>query len=548
MGKIIEPIGSAAFELIGARIFEIVADELFQQAAITYDDDFLDATVYHERFVPFGKTEMPAVNITYAGMVPLRETKNTAHREYRYFVDFYGASPTTDSERGDRRASLRVQRLMAVVDAILRDKRYMTLAFVPPFIMNTRTDAMDIGNQNDNKDAANVVLGRLEFIVAVPENVQDIEPRTLDSYVTQVCIDGTDNGYVFSGTNPNPLPSKQSTVFVNNNQIIELDCGENYNVRVLDTSTLNEVGAYDAYLDAWLIPSPGTPSLDIYINNELVYDDLDANKNIRVLDSDTFLPLGSYDLYTDAWLITAATQKTVTFNRPQVSSDVTYVDYDSVWRKINGHIPSRTMNQFQQELDPITPFKIKFDDSAITGITEHLFRFVSVTGGYLDHDAGTDTFTFYDKNGVLSTRSAVFTKDGDILMIDRLTGIAFAPNNQLESGGGKSSTDFYNDLWLTENIAGYTGEWFAPSIEELTVMMLFQTYAGVYYFLWRDSNFTNLSTQSLSSSPYMPNPAASIASMSVNGILIAPWTRLNTTSTGRFYLPCRTFDWNDYTG
>jgi hypothetical protein len=406
MGVIVERIGTAAFELIRNRLFAIVADELFQQAAITYDDDFLDATVYMERYVPFQVTEMPALNVTYAGMVPLRESKNSAHREYRYFIDVYGASPTTADERGDRRSSMRVQRLMAVVDAILRDKRYITLGFAAPFIMNTRTDAMNVGNQSDTKDASNICLARLEFIVAVPENVQDIQPRTLDSYVTQVTIDNTDLGYVFSGTNPNPLPQNQSDIFVNNTKIIELDEGENYNVRVLDTDTLNEVGAYDAYLDAWLIPSPTTPSIDVYVNNDLIYPALTGNKNVRVVDEDTGLPVGTYDAYLDEILIPAAISN-ISYLRisPHPSISPSQYPYDIVW-----HINN---TDYFNPLSPgLIPILDKSDNTVL--VTANIF------GSYsrVTNDKGNQNYT--DAGGGITSDGATAN-----YAIDHLTGLGW---------------------------------------------------------------------------------------------------------------------------
>lgn len=360
MGIINKIIGESAFEKIRDRIYEIVSDELLQQAAITYDDDFLDATVYLERWVPFQHAEMPCVNITFAGGDidgTNHETKNSSHREYRFNIDFYGHSPTTSSDRGDKRAAIRVQRLMAVVDAIMRDKRYTTLQFERPFIMNTKIESINIGNPQNTMDAANVVLGRLIFVVRVPEDVQDVEPRDLPGYTTNVLIGDSSSGYVFSGDNvPIIEPACDPVaVIVNDQTLATVDSGGTFSMQVVNTVGL-PVGTWNYYTEQWIVPADVVDSYDLSINGTLflanqsgdldidvqntnddpvgsddggVYriDDADlyvnntlidlkapaeGSRNIPVVD-DGGSAVGSYDSYTNQWVV------------PSGSTDVLFV-------------------------------------------------------------------------------------------------------------------------------------------------------------------------------------------------------------------------------
>lgn len=493
MGVIDTPIGDSCFELIRDRIYTIIVDELEQQVAITYDESLMDATVYLERATPLNHAEFPAINIYYAGMVPLRETKNTAHRTYRYFIDFFGKAPTTDTERGDKRAAIKIERLMAVVDKILRDKRYITLGFEQPKIMSTRVQSMEVGKPIDSMQATDAVLARLEFEVDTPEDVVDIQPRSLPGFVTQVVFDD-DNGYIFSGSNPPVSPDTINDIYVNNELIVKLDEGEDYNVQVVDETTGIPVGTWDAYLEQWLIPTPTT--------------------------------------------------KSVTFAYPYTAAESSDFDYDIGWRQVNGYIPAApTESQFVQQLDPDDPFKILYNDSAVTGITEHLFRFVGMNKGYMWFNPITTLFEFYLKDGTPSDKATVTGKDGGTgFVIDRLTGIAQAFDNQFESGGGLTGVDIMSLLWNSETYCGYTGGWWVPSYNELMGTMLPQTYGVLYYAEWRDATGFGYGSNLITSSRYIPGTSDAWGGIQVSTFGTISWAWTQTTATGRYYLPMRVFN------
>lgn len=241
------------------------------------------------------------------------------------------------------------------------------------------------------------------------------------------------------------------------------------------------------------------------------------------------------------WIVPTAGIKTVTFNQPHPAQDIVYDLYDAAWREANGEIPTLTANQFTQQLGA-TPWEIKYDDSDVTGITEHLFRLVGINGGYVIVDTDDTTKLYFDKDGVASNENDVFGKDGDHLMIDRLTGLACAYNNQKESGGGNTPSDFYDEMWNTDNFAGYTGEWFAMSIEEATTTLFQGTYRESLIQIWRDTDWFLFPGTLLLGSAYISTPTINIAAIGLIIYNFQAWARSNTTATGRFYVPFRRFD------
>lgn len=120
---------------------------------------------------------------------------------------------------------------------------------------------------------------------------------------------------------------------------------------------------------------------------------------------------------------------TITPNRPALNQTVQAYVHDEKWHKDNGtfDIAYPTTPKVQQtELDDSE--KILFDDSAITGITQHLFRFVGQLGGY--YDPNDDNY--YDIDGNLSDRNTEFlTNSGNYYIIDRLTWLGW---NGIRSG------------------------------------------------------------------------------------------------------------------
>lgn len=197
MARILTVIQPRAFERIRDRIGEILADELPVQAAIEYADE-LDAEVFVERFIPFDKTEMPAVNVLVARGLYDNKAALKSDGTYTFNIDCYMTAKTQAGKNGDSESAIKLQKLMGVCTAILENRQYNTLGFAKPFISHTEVREINIANPVNNQDASSVIMGRITFIVRVPETVDAILPQLLAGYDTVMKLYLTDKGYTFS--------------------------------------------------------------------------------------------------------------------------------------------------------------------------------------------------------------------------------------------------------------------------------------------------------------------------------------------------------------
>ena len=343
-----------------------------------------------------------------------------------------------------------------------------------------------------------------------------------------------------------PPDSNEVTITVNSTAFTVVGCGSTFNVPVKDTDG-NLVGSKIG--GEWIVNVGGDPVANS-MNGAALTDAASGTTKTFVItyaDLSAVTVTGTSDSAT-AFVGTVPTPKTVTFNRPEIAQSTVYATYDAAWRFDNGYIPVRTSSQFQQELDANDFTKIKHDDSVITGITEHLFRFVGVNGGYVTVDTDDSTKLWFLKDGTASTENVTMaTPSGDNMVIDRLTGLAWAYDNQRVSGGGYVAADFYSQMWLTDNYCGYTGGWFAMSTEEMFMSFIFGVYRESLSSIWRDASWWLIGGTNLSSSAYITSPTTNIMALTMSTYGVGAWSRTQSTASGRYYLPVRTFeDWPLY--
>lgn len=197
MSVINTQIPTQSFELVRNRIAEILLDELSNQYDLSYDDGIDVTEVSVERFVPFDITELPAVNVMLSRGMLTSHSAIHSDGTYTFYIDIHHSGKTTDENRGDTLAMVKVQRLAGMCRAILEDTRYKTLGFTPPFIMNRHVEDINFDVGND-QDMHNAVMARITFMVRVNENVPVITPTLLAGYETSVKLSTTDKGYIFS--------------------------------------------------------------------------------------------------------------------------------------------------------------------------------------------------------------------------------------------------------------------------------------------------------------------------------------------------------------
>lgn len=194
MALIQEHILPRNFELIRDQIASILVDEFQNQP------EMIGVTVWAERKIPFTQSELPAVNILFQKSD--YDSKNVSYKRGNniFLIDVYASEPSTDSESGDKLASIKTQRMAGIIDYILEHPYYITLGFDPGFIQSSLVRSIQVSDAQ-KQDSLHNVISRLEFEVKASEETSNIQPIIAEGYDTQVKIELTDFGFKYSLNN-----------------------------------------------------------------------------------------------------------------------------------------------------------------------------------------------------------------------------------------------------------------------------------------------------------------------------------------------------------
>lgn len=201
MPKILTGILPRSFEVIRDRIGEILAEELPSQATLLTEPD-LDVKVWVERFVPFDKEELPAINVLFNRGDYGNTNIRSQHADFNFEIHLHSKAKSSATDRGDVLSMEKLQRLIGVCQAILMDSSYIRLAFDPPtvapLISGREVKSIETFSGTDNKDAESVAMGRIILSVLATDTVEFKPSTVLGGYETSVKLGLTDKGYVFS--------------------------------------------------------------------------------------------------------------------------------------------------------------------------------------------------------------------------------------------------------------------------------------------------------------------------------------------------------------
>jgi len=218
MTAIVNAIPPQNFELIRDKIAEILYLEIENQWILTYDND-LRLAVWVERTIPFDHTEMPAINVSLASGSYDNDSPKSSDGTYLYNIDVFTKSAKVGTTNGDQLAAIKMQRLLGVCRAIMRNNAYFVLGFAQPSLSNTKVTSLLINDASNHKDAEHVMMGRMVFSVRVPETVELKVANLIEGSDTAVKMSLTDKGYVFTGDQPEIPPDTCSPVTITINGI-----------------------------------------------------------------------------------------------------------------------------------------------------------------------------------------------------------------------------------------------------------------------------------------------------------------------------------------
>ena len=194
--KITSQISIQNFEAIRDQIAAILTIELPGQTPTA------NVGVWSERFIPFDKAELPAVNISYDSTPYSEENRNPKTRtgNNTYFIDvhvFSDHTGNTKAKKGDTIASKLAQRISGIVAYILSSAEYYLLDFEPGIVQSKWISEIRTGRFQQAGDTQHNTVVRITFIVKANENVGDLTGVTSELISSKVNINETDEGHKF---------------------------------------------------------------------------------------------------------------------------------------------------------------------------------------------------------------------------------------------------------------------------------------------------------------------------------------------------------------
>lgn len=188
-------ITSRNFELIRDRIGQILAVEIANQSTLQ-TNTAINAEVYNERIVPFDKTDLPAINVSFAMGDYSAKYANKTDGIFTYNIDVYAKAKTKVNELGDVVSTSNLHKVIGIIQYVLSDARYNTLLFAPPSLSNTMVQSIKIAdNKTDEQDATSMTMGRLIFNVNCNDFIVLKDAINLENSITSVKLAETNKGY-----------------------------------------------------------------------------------------------------------------------------------------------------------------------------------------------------------------------------------------------------------------------------------------------------------------------------------------------------------------
>lgn len=225
-------ISESNFELVRTRIATILVDEYAEQrilnqaaldaelakpiidqdpvliASLELNLSALPTKVWEERFKrpqPKEYIDEPVVNVIFTN-APLNEnqTVSTQIGDDTFVIEVYTGIKEPPEETpvydGDSKASIRLQRCLAISRAILMNPQYQTLGFsLGIFIGKVSANNIQIGQPDDGADNGNnLIRGKFDLIVKIGEEVEQITGVALTLNETTVKLYDEEKGYFWT--------------------------------------------------------------------------------------------------------------------------------------------------------------------------------------------------------------------------------------------------------------------------------------------------------------------------------------------------------------
>lgn len=200
-----------SFEIVRDAVASILYTELNEQLALavaapdpiyeallrSFFDQQKDATdelnLFVERFVRFDITELNNINLYWDRSLLGKGTQITNQESNtRIIIDVNVHHKGTEDDRGDKKASLVLQKMIGVIRSIIMHGNYVTLGFARPFI--ERRWIEDLNNyrpqENENRvNIDNIITGNLALSVEFKEKNLGVAVEELEENYSKIDAD-----------------------------------------------------------------------------------------------------------------------------------------------------------------------------------------------------------------------------------------------------------------------------------------------------------------------------------------------------------------------
>ena len=205
MSKLIGIIPPQRFELIAPQLVAILKDEVTNQYNLSNNDALKDIKYRLERTTPAGNDEYPLLSVRYTGSNSVNKSNDGDQLvTSTYFIEVYHKAAYVDSSddtagNGDALSALKIQSLLGVCRAILLAPVYKNLLLGNNTVRSVNLSQINMSQPENNQDTESVNYGQLVVEVTTNESSEQIELELISSYLTNVKIALTEDGYTWDG-------------------------------------------------------------------------------------------------------------------------------------------------------------------------------------------------------------------------------------------------------------------------------------------------------------------------------------------------------------
>jgi len=192
INTIIEPSGT---ELIKHQIAAILKTELENQKVL--QEDTFPINVFVDRMVPIDKSEILVINVRFESLNPESINQHGSQETGTFTIDTWATAKQTSTKRGDLLSTNLRDKITFQIKAILQSNFYVTLGFVPGFIMSSNVQNIEPYEPNNNQDGSFVSMARLNHEVRFYQNYKVEEGVLLTNNLTNVKLSNTELGYKY---------------------------------------------------------------------------------------------------------------------------------------------------------------------------------------------------------------------------------------------------------------------------------------------------------------------------------------------------------------